>query len=277
VLDLLATSLVAVAISAPPADLALESPWFGVTLTCPADRCDAAAPFVIDEVSLDVTLATRGFSTSVVALDASVSLEEAFAARKRDLGRRFELTYTRVKPGAFAVLSGLSGDGRNVVYEKLVRGATGPVGLRAVYGAAQKQELDPVVAKLMRSFQPSPELLRLPGGKRLSAADAERRVTALPDLARLREALGEAPMAVQVTEIPMPTSRPGGKDARYRIGVGESHDERNVMLYWFQVDGYTGEILAADPLCDFSLPLAAWRRFTAAGSERCEDYQDHAR
>lgn len=276
-LDLLATSLLATALSAAPAPLTLESPWFGVKLTCPADRCDPGAPFAVDEVSLDVTLATRGFSTSVVELEASTSLEAAFAARRKALGKRFELTYTRLKPGAFAVLSGLGKDGSEVVYEKLVRGATGPVGLHAEYEAARKAELDPVVAKLMSSFQPAPELLRLAKGRRVSAAEAADRVTSLPDLAELRKALGDQPMALQVTEVPSPTGRPGSEDARYRVGVGESHEERNLMLYWFQVDGYTGEVLAADPLCEFALPLAQWRRFRAEGSEGCEDYREFAR
>lgn len=274
-LDLLVAPLLAATLAAAPADLAVESPWLGVTLTCPPGRCDPGAPFTIDEISLRASLATRGFSTQVIELGAGTSLEAGYSARREALGKQYALTYTRLKPGAFAVLSGLSKDGREIVYEKLVRGAAGPVGLHAVYEAARRTELDPVVARLMSSFQPAAELARLAGGKRLSAADAGERVTSLPDLRKLRKALGKEPMALQFTEVPSPTSRPGAKDARYRVGVGERHADRDVMLYWFQVDGYTGEVLAADPVCDFSLTLEQWRQLEPG--ESCDDFAEFAR
>lgn len=278
-------SLALLAASTPGDDLPIANDSLGIALRCPRAICEADAG--LDETPVGPELGpTRGLlEAKVVEGRAGAALGAAMADEKKYLGRFFALSYERLKPGSFAVLSGLGRglDADKVVYEKLVLGARGPVGLRVVYLAARKAELDPLVARLMGS------LAHAGGGPRIGAREAEWIVSELPEV-RAAERSGR-PAAKQngssfwvgTEDEVAPDAKPGTRAARYEVSVAYLHpqegaSDRREPVYRFLVDAYTGEIFGEPLACEqLAIPLDRWRRLDGEERWDCDGLQELAR
>jgi hypothetical protein len=287
-------SLALLASAPADGDLVVTSDDLGVTLRCPRAVCAKDAGFEWDAADNHLFYGADVFSAAeVVDFAPERSLADAYAGEDAYLSRFFTLSYKRIKPGAFAVLSGLGRgkDGDKVVYEKVIRGKKSLIGLRLVYPTARKAELDSVVAGMMASFAPTAG-----SGFRVTAKQAVAMVSELPEV-RAVEKSGRRLAAEQKSHFfvaldydsqPSPEAKPGSKEARWEIMVGYSHHDdgseggaaREERVLDFRVDAFTGQIFGYDIVCDFTLSLERYRQLNkgeiGTGEKDCDSFQKYA-
>ena len=124
-------------------------------------------------------------------------------------------------------------------------------------------EVEPASVKVQVSAiaaAPHPDS-KNPGGKRLTAPEAEALVRELPEVRRLTEEVkkrGFRPV-LKVESGPNPLTQAGGRQV-FSVFVGEDRVTNVVRLMTFEVNAASRELSVFDEEADENVPLAQWRK-----------------